>query len=55
MQKFSVRALAALLALALHAVAAERPFPTALALDNAINSAVERELIPGAVVLIGHR
>ncbi len=55
MQKFPVRALAALLALALPAVAAERQFPTALALDDAINSAVERELIPGAVVLIGHR
>ena len=55
MQNFAVRATAALLTICLPVLAAQRPFPSAGALDNAINSAIERELIPGAVVLIGHR
>ena len=55
MWKIVGRGAAALVAICLSLPAAQSPFPSALALDNTINSAIERELIPGAVLLIGHR
>src|SRR5450759_2578858 len=45
----------ALLLACASAVFAQQPFSGAAALDAEINGAIERQLIPGAVVVIGHQ
>ncbi|MGI8746290.1 MAG: exo-beta-N-acetylmuramidase NamZ domain-containing protein [Bryobacteraceae bacterium] len=54
MQKLSRRTAVVLLFTSASALFAQRTFPSAAALDMEINRAIERQLIPGAVLIVGH-